>query len=1506
MWDCCLFPLNFAHGVVIFLTAAIIMLIIFPNFLADTGPQPAASSSGSSSTTASACPPSPVVGNKRSTSVAGSPAKTDSPGGSPAKPENSEGMWHARCAIVHCRPITALTVFSAGPAAEPPVVRRRRRRRKDSSNQLPTPTPAEPANKSSVPSGFSEAHLGAEAVGLRRDLHEVLRAAEENRVDSSGKRTSILEVLVPTNFDERGDNKTIATSTNELSRKKEQARREGTKDLRETWFNCAFLRHKEHFRFGRQCRCSEAQADESTGCAAANEDDSARNQAAQDGGAKGLEDGGGGGLCTEPTAIDASDDDSKPPSSAEPAVVWEGLNDKECAQRLRAIIKEIQTRKYQSECIQMDDLFRDADADAGPAAGADGGGAVCADEVPTDEAEQAAWVEEFAADFVDNMPDDLMAELEKIAGQAEATPIGPDQVRRLVKALTKPKKEPLRVPRNERSAGWVVPDRQRKRSGKARRPVIAEPRVKLSENNKEDLRCIAAVMVDEMIPQIRRLVASDSRIDRLSVGKSEAFKKRLIDDFKSRLRDKRKCEINALIAAKKLSFDAVSIKAFASVRSILVGMGLGFALPSSRAIKAAGEKIQALAKEDLHVYATPDGWWVSPRASIEMALLRMQQTAVHDNSYKQVSGRSDGYAGPEHLRWQDMYHIKITFDARRITKKTSQTEVMMHIFRKGEEGPENCQNALCIITLGVWMGKDSRLNVHANMQKFFAELQVLATDGVLFSEAKETYLGQWEAFEALSADEKARTAGDYSRVELRFWFAADMAAQAAAIGHGCAGHKFCMHCHARQDERHLPYTLVTVAERTNFKAFATEHDMHAKTLFAINTREDPECVQALTLEGMRQTTAMGAVARAQKERDAAALDDGVRRAHARPKHAPVDEGNPDEDVLKLLVGWRGGHKHTCECEQCVIPPGTCVRVIPRFGFVRPSDFLGKHFPLLSAERMPFCALHCLMRVTESLFQQICQAALCSSSKSKLIEVMNAALVGEGIHRCYKQSESGNWEKISFEGHQAKKLLEKDASSGLMRIERVLDAMWPDKSEDNGVEVAYGTGFVSRTAAVWRQWAVVVKLMTERFPKTLRADVVDGEDGFERFGKECRDFIFRLQSMTVEDYSKSYYLHTLLHHAGDFMRALEKEGMCLGMMSNSGAERRHEYGRRAARKALACSGWRNKSEEHKTKPNLLAYLTLVEILTWQYGEDLLSHELARQAAANLKADVEGSDSRMDDAMIKYEGKGKVRKMFFSIQSRRSLLVSGNDTVAAPLPIEAHSRSETEEQPEEEPLLTIDELFGECFAEPYSEPPCFETRGSRFWGEVEVGDSKKKKAYALIGVSELTEENVGLAELRDPERDWELFCHVPVDCMSDASDAGSEIQDDFWTINIKSFDFPDASDESDCDFNPDSHAATHQMVYSKDSEGGDSEGETSGVRDLGPYMLRRSEASIVAAAAAESATATGAMAAADAAGAEPETGVIAEASTILAAAPVHDDGVRRFPGGAEGRGRGKKKK
>ena len=75
---------------------------------------------------------------------------------------------------------------------------------------------------------------------------------------------------------------------------------------------------------------------------------------------------------------------------------------------------------------------------------------------------------------------------------------------------------------------------------------------------------------------------------------------------------------------------------------------------------------------------------------------------------------------------------------------------------------------------------------------------------------------------------------------------------------------------------------------------------------------------------------------------------------------------------------------------------------------------------------------------------------------------------------------------------------------------------------------FGTNFVPRVVEVWRQWALVDKLMSERFVSKLRADKVDGKDGFSGFGKECREFIFRFQSMAMQDFSKSYYLHTLLH------------------------------------------------------------------------------------------------------------------------------------------------------------------------------------------------------------------------------------------------------------------------------------------------------------------------------------------------------------------------------------------
>ena len=143
-------------------------------------------------------------------------------------------------------------------------------------------------------------------------------------------------------------------------------------------------------------------------------------------------------------------------------------------------------------------------------------------------------------------------------------------------------------------------------------------------------------------------------------------------------------------------------------------------------------------------------------------------------------------------------------------------------------------------------------------------------------------------------------------------------------------------------------------------------------------------------------------------------------------------------------------------------------------------------------------------------------------------------------------------------------------------------------------------------------------MLERDPEKIVAN----NDGFDRFGKECRQFCCLYQTMYHEQHCRSFYLHTLLHHAGDFMRELHAHGMCLGMMANSGAERRHEYGRRAAKKAMTGGCWRAKVPKYKEMENIFSYLTLREILIWQHGTDLVSYELALRAAGNDERRLRG--------------------------------------------------------------------------------------------------------------------------------------------------------------------------------------------------------------------------------------------------------------------------------------------
>ena len=286
--------------------------------------------------------------------------------------------------------------------------------------------------------------------------------------------------------------------------------------------------------------------------------------------------------------------------------------------------------------------------------------------------------------------------------------------------------------------------------------------------------------------------------------------------------------------------------------------------------------------------------------------------------------------------------------------------------------------------------------------------------------------------------------------------------------------------------------------------------------------------------------------------------------------------------------------------------------------------------------------------------------------------------------------------------------------------------------------------------MWRQFAVVEKLMSERDPAALKKDIIASEDGFARFGKECREFIFRFQSMSMLDYSKSYYLHTLLHHAGDFMRALQAEGFTLGMMSNSGAERRHEYGRRASRKALASNGWRKKNSVYDQKTNLIIYLTLHEVLKWDYGEDLISYIIAK---------------RVQDGI--YVIPAGCKPDFSKIKSRRA------------------SRAE-----DEEALLSQEEALREFDAQPDDEPPDFETSNTNFWAR-----SGKKNAYALVGVESDPEEGSGAGgKMFDPDDELKLFDWVSLPFShDDESEAGSEV--DVYDLTINDFIFEEEDEDTD---------------------------------------------------------------------------------------------------------------
>jgi hypothetical protein len=807
-----------------------------------------------------------------------------------------------------------------------------------------------------------------------------------------------------------------------------------------------------------------------------------------------------------------------------------------------------------------------------------------------------------------------------------------------------------------------------------------------AEGEWKMMQAVAAFLSDVPRAFLRKLT-NDSRVQKVGIVSAKKLRQKILREIKEEVKKTKKDPMQVLESAIKQAGNSGSMRQYAALSALLTSSStVGHTLPTAEAMANMKSVIMDMAVEDLEVKDTRDGYRISLKRAVEMEALRLMQTI--DTSKKRFRGevRSVGLE-PDGHGWQDHFHIKLTFDARRITKHCAQTEVMIIFLPKGQAGVDRSQNAVHIRTIAVWTGKDSKENVLNNLTELVAEAAELEKNGIAFSRAADSFLKvadseqykEWLATrtqmhailpspkqslkEWLKISDVQGEPVPFRQVGFSFWVAADMLAQCSLIGQGCAGNNYCPHCKAHRDDRHLPFELIRVQKPMSFRKLADDYETKVETLWAINTCEDEmtrrrkpwdfteEGMQACTLQCTDSALARPVAAAepsppsrhgktappalpANSDRGQMRPQKGQARKKKPMQAAPAQQSHgasslvtefpnsPDVALIKLVNGWKSGHTVSCDCTQCMIPGGTIVRVMIKPGFSRESEYLNKHWSGVYRGRFPFCALHCNMRITEAMFYNICQNALAAGDPA--VARLNVAMEEIGLKAKKFQKvrlfNCDNYERLSFLGHEALHLLKKNAE-GKRNIHLLLERLWPSGDSSESPE---GRSFVDRSIVLWDCWAEVVELMSERDPTKLResVDSMHG-DGFARFSKVCREFCFRYQTMFHKTHCKSFYLHTLLAHAGDFMRELEKHGMCLGMMSNSGAERRHEYGRRAFRRSLCGGCWAKHDSELANKKNMSAYLTLREVLIWQYGSDLLSHEKARRSVSSSEpqADTE---------------------------------------------------------------------------------------------------------------------------------------------------------------------------------------------------------------------------------------------------------------------------------------------
>ena len=293
-------------------------------------------------------------------------------------------------------------------------------------------------------------------------------------------------------------------------------------------------------------------------------------------------------------------------------------------------------------------------------------------------------------------------------------------------------------------------------------------------------------------------------------------------------------------------------------------------------------------------------------------------------------------------------------------------------------------------------------------------------------------------------------------------------------------------------------------------------------------------------------------------------------------------------------------------------------------------------------RFCFCSLHAHMRLTEALVKPMFARAISTNRVKALNSAFEAHLGLDGVF-AQVQSEHGSgkaWKPIGFhayECHRFSKMLVATATRPYEpAIDRVVHEVWPDSDqvvslephapipsisrkrgrkptsrdkEWGGVSAEQQREYKRQYLHLWSLFGTVMEQMRSRDPD--RTDLKD-------FGKNCRDLGARWCMMMPKNRCGALYLHTLTMHGGAFMEHLLPLKLTIGMLENSGAERRHQIGKVHFRKSLAGGG--KQYAGMASHENRTAFLTLRGVLIWQFGRDLLAQAIAREKERSASAKV----------------------------------------------------------------------------------------------------------------------------------------------------------------------------------------------------------------------------------------------------------------------------------------------